>query len=423
VVRSSKTAIFLQEAAHATFEPRAFEGIRNLNVSIPSDHVLLQHMRHATGPLVKDELALMIEQEQRAAHLKELKEVYEGLNWLDVSVVVPLFVDKKLTGVILVGDKLSGQPYLQDDVEFLATLAPQAATALENARLYQEAQEFGKRLKLEVERATHELEQANLQLKDLDKAKSEFLSIASHQLYTPLTALRGYISMFTEGDFGAVSKEQKPVLDILEKSATRLIDLIKNLLDISRIESGRLELKLESTDLGVMAKELVQDLMPNAMNKGLKLLYEVPTQALPHVVVDQQRVRQVMLNFIDNSIKYTSAGRVIVSLKQEHQELVFSVSDTGKGLTREEITKLFNKFSRVGGSSRFHTEGTGLGLYVARQIVREHRGDVAVDSPGTGKGSTFSMRLPIEGSMKSLKLTDKASVVIKAAEAQGKAKG
>jgi signal transduction histidine kinase len=364
---------------------------------------------------VKDELALAKEQERRPKHIAELTEVENALVWLDASVVLPLFVNKELTGIIGLGPKLSGEPYLQDDTNFLAALAPQAATALENARLYQESLEFGEKLKAEVERATKELAVANEQLRDLDKAKSEFLSVASHQLYTPLTALRGYLSMLREGDFGKTPPKQKPVIDILEKSSERLITLIKSLLDISRIESGRLELNLESIDLAEMIRELVRDLLPNAAAKKLTLEFEEPARPLPYIVADRQRLRQVLLNFIDNAIKYTSAGRIDVTLRQLDDELIFAVTDTGKGLTRPEIAKLFNKFTRVGGADRFHTEGTGLGLYVAKQIVKEHHGDVEVTSPGTGLGSTFSVHLPIEGTSASLKAGEAASVAIKAA--------
>jgi signal transduction histidine kinase len=415
VVRSKKTIIFLREPDGKELVPRAADGVRNFRVTIPHDHVLLEHLRHSFGPLVKDELALAKEQERRPKHIAELTEVENALVWLDASVVLPLFVNKELTGIIGLGPKLSGEPYLQDDTNFLAALAPQAATALENARLYQESLEFGEKLKAEVERATKELAVANEQLRDLDKAKSEFLSVASHQLYTPLTALRGYLSMLREGDFGKTPPKQKPVIDILEKSSERLITLIKSLLDISRIESGRLELNLESIDLAEMIRELVRDLLPNAAAKKLTLEFEEPARPLPHIVADRQRLRQVLLNFIDNAIKYTSAGRIDVTLRQLDDELIFAVTDTGKGLTRPEIAKLFNKFTRVGGADRFHTEGTGLGLYVAKQIVKEHHGDVEVTSPGTGLGSTFSVHLPIEGTSASLKAGEAASVAIKAA--------
>jgi signal transduction histidine kinase len=160
---------------------------------------------------------------------------------------------------------------------------------------------------------------------------------------------------------------------------------------------------------------MVRDLLPNAAAKKLALEFEEPTVPLPHIVADRQRLRQVMLNFIDNAIKYTTAGRIDVTLRPLDDQLIFAVTDTGKGLTQPEIAKLFNKFTRVGGADRFHTEGTGLGLYVAKQIVKEHHGDVEVASPGTGQGSTFSVHLPIEGSPRSLKVGEKASVAIKAA--------
>ena len=126
-----------------------------------------------------------------------------------------------------------------------------------------------------------------------------------------------------------------------------------------------------------------------------------------------------MLNFIDNAIKYTEQGRVDVSITLVGDELNFSVTDTGRGITAEEITRLFTKFTRVGGKDRLRKEGTGLGLYVAQQIIREHRGDVEVLSPGLGQGSTFSMRIPHERAATSLKVGDEVSVEIKAAEAQG----
>lgn len=330
------------------------------------------------------------------------------------SMVYPLRYEIATLGVLIFTTHRDISELSQYEREAITGIIGLVSLALYKAKVYEDLQKTTKSLR----ETTHQLEGANKQLKDLDKAKSEFLSIASHQLYTPLTALRGYLSMLIDGDYGHVANDQKPVIDILNKSATRLIGLIKNLLDITRIEAGRLELNLESVDLVTMAREMVQDLMPNAVNKGLTLKFDDPPQPVSHVIADQQRIRQVTLNFIDNSIKYTDTGFIEVKVEQANDEVVFSVSDTGKGITADEIDKLFTKFTRVGGAARYHTEGTGLGLYVARQIVREHHGEVEVTSPGTGKGSTFTMRLPIEGSAKSLKLGEKAVVEIKAAEVQ-----
>jgi len=416
IIRSRKTAIFLIKPERHTFYPIASRGMKELRITLPDDHLLVKHLQHTKKPVVKDELALEREQDPSPQHTEKITKIEESLNWLDASVVLPLFVNKKLTGLIVLGNKKSGDPYLQDDIVFLSSFAPQAATALQNARLYQESLEFGEKLKIEVKRATQELAVANEQLRDLDKAKSEFLSIASHQLYTPLTAIRGYLSMLLEKEYGSITKKQQPILAIIERSSNRLINLIKNLLDISRIESGRLDLNLESINLTDLINEMVMNLMPNAIHKKLTLHFTKPKTDLPTVVADRERIRQVLLNFIDNAIKYTDKGKITVSLAQEGRELVFSVTDTGGGLTRDAITKLFNKFTRVGGKARFRTEGTGLGLYVAKQIVKEHHGEVEVSSPGPHQGSTFAVRLPIEGSPNSLIAGQKTSVVIKAAD-------
>lgn len=411
ILRSRKTIIMVQEKPRGMFSPRAAEGLESFHITIPNDHPVLNYLRRHGGLILKDDVRLRKEKEKSAIHLKELMVVEEAMNWLDVSVIVPLFVNRMLTGLVLLGDKLSGEPYLSDEVDYLAAIAPQAATALENARLYRQSQEFGERLREEVEHATRELAAANIQLKDIDKAKTEFMNIASHQLYTPLTALRGYLSMLSEGDFGSIPEKQQPVMEILEKSTTRLIELVKSLLDISRIESGRLELNLESVNMVTMVRDIVRDLMPNALAKRLRLTFHNPPQLLPHVVADAQRLRQVVLNIIDNAIKYTESGRIDVTIAQTGTDLVIEVQDTGKGIAGEEIPKLFNKFSRVGGASRFHTEGTGLGLYVAKQIVEEHHGSIRVTSPGTGKGSTFILELPVEGSPRSLKREEKVNVL------------
>lgn len=324
------------------------------------------------------------------------------------SIIHPLRFGKDVLGVLTLSASRSLKDLSKYEEESVTGIIGLVALALYKADLYEDLQE-----------ATSKLEGVNKQLMELDKAKSEFLSIASHQLYTPLTALRGYISMLLEGDFGELSEKQEPILDILNTSTERLIALIKNLLDISRIESGRLELNLASIDLVKMTDDLVQSLYPNAVAKGLKLVFHHPPANMPHVIADEQRLRQVMLNFIDNSIKYTPKGRVDVKVEKREDQMLFSVTDTGKGLAPDEISRLFHKFSRVGGASRFHTEGTGLGLYVAKQIVNEHHGEVEVSSPGVGKGSTFAMHMPAEGTPHSLKIGDKASVVIKAADASG----
>lgn len=386
----------------------------SFQATIPVNHPITRYLKEYKHILRKGN----IEPDTKTSY-STVKQIDAALDWLDVIGVVPFIEHGQLVGMLLVGGRADHKTHSRDAWKFLSELAVQASVLLERARLYKELQDYEADLKKEVAQATQELERANTQLRNLDKSKSEFLTIASHQLYTPLTALRGYISMLLEGDFGAVPKKQQQILELVNQSAMRLIELNKLLLDVSRIESGRLELNLQSVDLVEMAKELVQALLPNAMNKGLDLEFREPKSPVPPVVVDRDRLRQVMLNFVDNSIKYTQKGKIDVRIGREGDEVVFSVQDTGKGISRNDLMRLFNKFTRVGGASRFHTEGTGLGLYVARQIVKEHRGEIHVDSPGEGMGSTFAMSLPAEGTPRSLKVGEKAEVIIKAAEAQG----
>lgn len=324
------------------------------------------------------------------------------------TTVYPLRFGQQVLGLLTMSTTRPPSKISRFEQESISGIVGLVALALYKADIYDDLQH-----------TTAQLEQANSRLQALDLAKSEFLSIASHQLYTPLTAIRGYLSMLKEEDFGPLEQKQAPIIDIVNKSAERLIDLIKNLLDISRIESGRFELNLEVVDLTVMAQEIVQDLLPNAMSKNLKLVWHKPAAALPSIIADRQRLRQVVLNYVDNAIKYSDKGQIDVKVIQQGATVEFSVTDTGKGIDPKEINMLFTKFTRTKDASRSHTSGTGLGLYVARQIINEHRGEVLASSPGKGKGSTFTVRLPIADSPKSLKIGDKATVTIKAAP-QGK---
>lgn len=328
------------------------------------------------------------------------------------TVLFPLrFGDQRL-GLLTLSSSRPFQTISQFEQESVTGIVGLVSLAMYKAKIYEDLQA-----------TSAKLAEANEQLKDLDKVKSEFFSLASHQLYTPLTALRGYLSMLKEGDFGAIPDKQAPIIQILDKSATRLISLIKMYLDLSRIEAGRLELKLEALDLVEMAKQLVQDLMPNAIAKHLQLQFLPPQAAVPPVVADRERIRQVLLNFVDNAIKYTSEGAIDVQVRSEGAQAVFSVTDSGRGMTAEEIKRLFTKFTRVGGADRLRAEGTGLGLYLAQKMVQEHRGEVRAESGGRGRGSTFSMVLPAEGSSQSLKVGEQATVEIKAAESQPKPAG
>jgi signal transduction histidine kinase len=341
--------------------------------------------------IVRDELKKINEQMGN----KVIKMLIEQLDKYEVSLIVPMFVKDELVGILFMGDKKSGDIYSSEDIRVLGIIAGQAAITIKNAQLFDEQIHFTEHLKDEVDKATKELKVANIQLKKLDQAKSEFISIASHQLRTPLTVIKGYLSMIDQGDFGPVSEKITGPLDKVSKSTARIIGLVEDLLNISRIESGRMKYDFEPVDITALATEVFEELEMHAKNRGLKFTFEKPTKKIPLLKLDRNKVRETLMNLMDNAIKYTEKGFVRVNLEKLDHHVRFSVTDSGRGLSVDEIPQLFQKFSRAQGVQLMHTEGTGLGLYIAKEILKKHHAKIWVESPGTNKGSTFIIEFRI----------------------------
>lgn len=256
----------------------------------------------------------------------------------------------------------------------------------------------------ELKKATKKLESANKELKRLDDAKSEFLSIASHQLRTPLTIIKGYSSMMLEGSFGKLTKVIRGNVEKIFISTERLISLVESLLNISRIESGRLEFNIQSVDLAATTEAIVVDFQQKAKAKNITLEFHKEGD-VANVATDPQKVKEVISNIIDNSVKYTPIGGIIVSLHLESQSVVFACQDTGIGIEPEDLPRLFNKFVRGKGMMQVYTEGTGLGMYFARMVVENMGGRIWAESPGKNKGSKFSFSLPLADKTKAKKIS------------------
>jgi signal transduction histidine kinase len=254
-----------------------------------------------------------------------------------------------------------------------------------------------------VKKATAKLEATNKELQRLDDAKSEFLSIASHQLRTPTTIIKGYVSMMQEGSFGKVPKVLRDNLDKVFLATERLLNLIENLLDISRIEAGRLEFDIRPVDLARISSEVFEDFQTKAKVKNLKLSVSSPTD-LPLALGDAGKVKEVISNLVDNALKYTDKGEVDISLHQEGTSVVVSISDMGRGIPASDLPRLFNKFVRGDGMMTVAPEGTGLGLYFARVVVENMGGRIWAESAGKGRGSKFSFSLPLADKKKAQKV-------------------
>ncbi len=262
-----------------------------------------------------------------------------------------------------------------------------------------EAREEIRKLADELAATNVQLEVSNERLRIMDQRKSEFVSIASHQLRTPVTAMKGYSSLLLEDAYGKLPDSAREPVNRIFESTQRLVSMINDFLNVSKIEQGTMEYHFAPLDLGKMVRELVDDFHVTAGKKNIELSVAIPSDANFYVVADEGKIRQILSNLIDNSIKYTPQGSVKIILEKEpekgdHGFVHLMIRDTGIGLSQDDIHHLFGKFTRGSEGSKVNTSGSGLGLYVAKQMMEKHQGNIWVDSEGKGKGSTFSIELP-----------------------------
>ncbi len=232
--------------------------------------------------------------------------------------------------------------------------------------------------------------------KVLNEHKTEFVSIASHQLRSPLTAIRGYVSLIEEGSFGVVPEQMKEALSRISESAKFMALSIDDFLNVSRIESGNMKYEFKDINLKEQAKNIVQDFRPDATKRGLKLHFKTDLTGKGIVSADFGKTQQILHNLINNAIKYTRQGNVTVLVRDDlvNKLLNVEVIDTGIGMSPETLADLFGKFVRAEVASSANIMGTGLGLFVARAMARAMKGDVTAHSEGEGKGSRFVLTLP-----------------------------
>ena len=243
-----------------------------------------------------------------------------------------------------------------------------------------------------IEKLAIDLQKANDRLKELDKQKSEFVSFATHQLRSPLTAMKGYASLILEGDYGQVSPQIKEVIERVYDSTKTLTNVVDDYLNISRIELGTMKYVMGSMDFKQLVNAVMAELKPNIDKAGLKISLNAPLESYM-ISADPDKFKQVIMNVIDNSVKYTKQGLVDLSLEKKDGRVLFKVSDTGIGMNPEIIPKLFDKFTRADNANEANIRGTGLGLYVAKQIVIAHDGRIWAESKGEGQGSQFYVEL------------------------------
>ena len=310
-----------------------------------------------------------------------------------IELLMPLYKGGVVVGHLCLGEpKNSG--FTSRDIRALRTLADELTIAIQNALSVEEVKKLNDTLEQRISEATKELRMSNKQLQRLDEAKDEFISMASHQLRTPLTSIKGYISMMLEGDMGKITKEQQRVLEEAFMSSERMVRLIGDFLNVSRLQTGKFIIEKHPVDLRLLVKRELEGLEQNASARDMKFIFTSPAK-IPILDIDESKIQQVVMNFCDNAIYYSKEGDSInVTLKDVDGFVEFKVIDKGIGVPETEQVQLFNKFFRATNARRARPDGTGVGLFLAKKVVNDHGGSIIFESK-EGKGSTFGFRLPV----------------------------
>jgi signal transduction histidine kinase len=307
------------------------------------------------------------------------------------AVAIKLRTTHEDLGYLVLGYKISGETYSRRDIGLLSAAASEIAISVQNALHFEEIKKFNETLQQRIVDATKKLSETNSRLKKLDETKDDFISMASHQLRTPLTSVKGYLSMVLEGDAGKISESQRKLLEQSFVSSQRMVYLISDLLNLSRLNTGRFIIEPTPIDLSEVIQEEVSQLAETAKSRDLALVYERP-ESFPLLMLDENKIHQVVMNFLDNAIYYTpSGGTVTVNLHETPTSVICTVKDTGIGVPRAVQHKLFSKFYRAQNAQQARPDGTGLGLFMAKKVVAAQGGSLIFESE-EDKGSTFGFR-------------------------------
>lgn len=323
------------------------------------------------------------------------KTFAENMHSLNIECVIRMMANNENVGFLIIGPKKNGNAFSNQDLRLFEIIADEVAIAVQNALRFEEISQFNVTLQQKIDDATRLLQKSNEKLKALDEAKDEFISMASHQLRTPLTSVKGYLSMLMEGDAGPINDQQKTFLDQAFLSSQRMVYLIADLLNVSRLKTGKFLIETGPTYLPDVVESEIAQLHETAKARGLKMVFHKP-DSFPTLNLDETKIRQVIMNFADNAIYYTPhGGKITLNLKENDQSIEFTVHDTGIGVPKSEQHHLFTKFYRAGNAKKARPDGTGLGLFMAKKVVVAQGGAIIFNTE-EGKGSTFGFSFPRE---------------------------
>lgn len=315
--------------------------------------------------------------------VEDARKIQEAIG-IKTSMVFPVIYRDMARGMLIFSMVKSYEEVSEEEKDLIRGFTDIVGIAVQNAMLYSD-----------LEKTKNELDEANKQLTELDKLKDEFVSLASHELRTPMAAIKGSISTILEGYAGPISNESKEFLTAAYNENDRLIRLVNNLLNTSRIESGKLSFTITQVKLDELIRDVVKNLHLAGKEKNLYITYEQEGE-LPLVLADEDKIKEVVINLIGNALKFTSEGGITIKTEVKDGMVVTQVKDTGTGIHKEDFDLLFKKFSQVKRDQKYTKSygGTGLGLYLSQKIIEGLGGKIWLESE-VGKGTTFYFTLPI----------------------------
>jgi signal transduction histidine kinase len=383
--------IYMADPTNITGRCTAFSVQKNQVLSDKIIHIKdrLGTVKLQNAKITSLSLAVLSNDIQQTTKFSEIKDglkpeeeqELKGVLGIETLFACPLKSSKRILGAMILGSEEEKDKVDAYTIDLVKRLTGTISIAMTNHMLYTELQE-----------ATQQLREANAHLKQLDEIKNEFLSMATHQLNTPLVVVDGYLSMMSDGTI----KDPKDQHDLLEKMLHRvrmMKHLVSDFLNVSRIEAGTFVVEPTPVDLNKMVMDQVNELGPEAQEKEVLLQFIAPKHPLPLVEVDEQKISQAVMNLIDNAIYYTPKGTVNVYLDIDNKDIVFKVVDSGIGVPESQKSKLFQKFARADNARKARPNGNGVGLYLVKLVVEAHGGSIIFEST-EGKGSTFGFRIP-----------------------------
>ncbi|MFH1187257.1 MAG: ATP-binding protein, partial [bacterium] len=404
VMNLDKAGVLLRDIDSKKYKIAKTIGFNEHNgISRIHDNFLTKQLKETGEPLVLEELELLMRDVKQQTK-KNIEKTRDNMKHIEANCCLPLIMRDELIGMIVLGSKAGGEAYSEQDINLLKSVASQASVAISNAQLYNDMEKIVESQTKELRTKNKNLKILNKDLKETLEAKQNFLTVASHQLRTPTSVIKGMLDMLLDKSIADDKKDT--FIQRCAIQANHLANTIHDLLSSTAIEGKGFELNRSLTNIDELIAKIVEDkiikLKENnkKRERNVELVYNQPKTPTPPLNIDSNKIGEVIANLIDNAIQYTIKGKIEIATKTDGKNFIFTIKDTGIGIAKEDMPKLFKKIARLDNAISICPDGTGLGLFIIKGMVEKHGGGVEVKSDGRDKGSEFIFWLPVNQKIK-----------------------